>query len=248
MRRLNRPTLPQGDASYLARRQTRVDAGQQIDGAWRTARRTRTMGRIYSTLSSMSGVRARCFFCGDSRGTDIDHFWPKAIYPGRGFSWLNFILACSGCNRDKGARFPLDATGLPLLIDPTVEDPWDFLFFDATTGQITPRWGAATGSPDPKGVSTATSGILPLNIEAIADGRLRTVRRLSRAVRAFLDQIAAGAVRGAALRELLTSVADSDDYGLGSWFFLRDGRDADPFSTLRAADVAAWNAIEANLS
>ncbi|MFJ2779715.1 HNH endonuclease [Kitasatospora sp. NPDC087315] len=75
-------------------------------------------------LADMAAGRERCMYCGDNQATDIDHFEPIDRRPIRAFDWTNHLLACSLCNSHlKGAAFPLDEGGNPLLIDPTAEDP-----------------------------------------------------------------------------------------------------------------------------
>jgi hypothetical protein len=51
----------------------------------------------------------------------IEHFRPKSDYPDLTFEWSNLLLSCDVCNDagHKGANFPLDIKGNPLLIDPT---------------------------------------------------------------------------------------------------------------------------------
>jgi uncharacterized protein (TIGR02646 family) len=94
---------------------------------------------VRSALWQMAHGRARCMYCEDSLGTDIDHFWPKATYPGRAFSWPNYLLACSHCNSNlKRNEFPVDATGQPLLLDPSVDDPSAHLLFVSQTGEFAP--------------------------------------------------------------------------------------------------------------
>jgi uncharacterized protein (TIGR02646 family) len=86
---------------------------------------------------AMAAGRARCMYCEDDRGTDIEHFYPKATYPLRAFSWRNYLLACGHCNSNlKREQFPLDAAGQPALVDPTVDDPAAHLVFLPTTGEF----------------------------------------------------------------------------------------------------------------
>jgi uncharacterized protein (TIGR02646 family) len=162
MREVARQSLPPRVESYLARKQTEIDAGRDVSPTWETARRTRTMARVAEVLATMAGRRQRCMFCGDSRSTDIEHFWPKNRYRQRVFRWDNLLWICAGCNRQKGAWFPLDRQHRPLLIDPTTEDPWDFLYFDGHTGNITARYDPSSGRPHPKGVHSVDPAILPL--------------------------------------------------------------------------------------
>jgi uncharacterized protein (TIGR02646 family) len=243
MRRVARHALPARIQSYLARKQREVDSGRAAQAAWETARRTRTMVRVAAVLAAMSGRRQRCMFCGDSRSTDIEHFWPKSRYRARVFRWDNLLWICTGRNRQKGDRFPLDPRRRPLLIDPSAEDPWDFLYFDGHTGNITARYDPSSGRPHPKGVHTVDPAILPLNIEAVTEGRLRTRRNLVRAVHSFLTRMVSGSDPAVLEAELVEAVRDNDDYGLTQWYFRRDGGTEEPFHTLRVAYPHVWERI-----
>ncbi len=151
MRRIKRIVLTDRVQHYLDHKQSEVDAGSDCRRTWESARKTKTMAKVAESLIGMSGRRKRCMFCEDSRGTEIDHFWPMTPYRTRAFVWTNLLWTCGGCNRTKGDRFELDRDGQPLLVDPTAEDPWDFLFFDADTGIVTARFRTDTRASDPKG-------------------------------------------------------------------------------------------------
>ncbi|HEX6900856.1 MAG TPA: HNH endonuclease [Thermoanaerobaculia bacterium] len=90
-------------------------------------------------MQMASGIE-RCMYCEDSAGTDIEHFWPKAVYPDRAFEWLNYLIACSRCNSNfKRDQFPLDPAGAPLLLNPTEDDPLEHLSFSPSTGRLESR-------------------------------------------------------------------------------------------------------------
>jgi len=77
----------------------------------------------------------RCMYCGDSRGTDIDHFEPIKIAPFRTFDWPNHLLACSSCNSNaKRDAYPCDEHGKSLLVNPSFEDPSDHLKLTLSVG------------------------------------------------------------------------------------------------------------------
>lgn len=247
MRKITREPIDSRTTSYLAKRQNRVNKGEIVDPAWKSARQTQTMQRVFNTLVSMAGKRVRCMYCEDSRGTDIDHYWPKADYPIKVFQWENMLLACSGCNRSKGRKFPLDENGSPLLIDPTRDDPWDYLFFEPHTGFVVPRWDAEHEAPDPRGNATTDLEILPLNIESVTEGRQRTVRRLQRAVSAFLHHFQQPGIQDQAKQDLIAAIADNDDYGLLRWFFVKSGQTNEPFIRLRTQYPGIWNELVAAL-
>ena len=244
MRRIVRRELPKGIQTYLARKQVEVAAKDDVESLWKKARKPKSVQAVFKCLIEMSGQRQRCMYCDDSRGTTIEHYWPKSVYASRCFLWENMLLLCQGCQCRKGSRFDLDPRGQPLLINPVDEDPWNFLFFEATTGILTARYDVTAGSPSPKGAHTTNSRVLPLNIEAITEGRLRTKRNLQRAIETYLRALDAGRPPNAARDDLVQAIGDNDDYGLSVWFFLRDGREESPFSLLRIKYPERWGQIE----
>lgn len=136
------------------------DARQHARLLWNRSREPRR--GLRDTLNRMAPGHQRCMYCGDSEGTSVDHFEPIARNPFRTFEWLNHLLACSFCNSNqKGSRFPIDDEGRPLLIDPTVEDPFDHLALSLAVGEYRPR--------TPKG--SETIGVLALNRAVLVQGR-----------------------------------------------------------------------------
>jgi uncharacterized protein (TIGR02646 family) len=242
MRHLFRPGLDRVLSDYLDRMQDRIDSGIDIATAWKSQRKSSPMRRVVAVLARISGPRERCMYCEDSRGTDIEHFRPQSLYPGHVFRWLNFLWICAACNRSKGKRFPCDSFGEPLLLDPTLDEPWDHLFFDTATGEVTARWDAATGAESPKGTALLEI-ISSLRHQAVTEGRRRTYQRLHRAVRSFLAQSADGelAVPEEGVQDFLESVEDATDYGVAAWFFARDGQAEEPFRTLRLRCPSVWD-------
>jgi hypothetical protein len=105
--------------------------------AWRTARAEKA--GIRDHLVKMAPGVQRCMYCGDSLGTDIDHFEPIREFPAGTFAWPNHLLACSYCNSNaKRDLFPRDHDGQPLLIDPTRDDPVAHLRLILRTGVYRP--------------------------------------------------------------------------------------------------------------
>ncbi len=249
MRHLLRPPLELALEEYLGQVQSLIDSGSDVAVAWKTQRQRAKMRRIVRVLASITGPRERCMFCEDSRGTDVEHFRPKSLYPQHAFRWPNFLWICTGCNRSKGNRFPCDPSGLPLLIDPTTERPWDFLFFDSDTGMITARWEAKTGVESPKG-KAMIEVLSTLQHQAVTEGRRRTSARLRRCIVTFLSQRRAEdeEVSKESLQNLLEYIDDTTDYGIAAWFFLKDGQDEEPFRTLQSRFPSIWNRIVAHLN
>ncbi|MFJ7327111.1 HNH endonuclease [Streptomyces cyaneofuscatus] len=84
----------------------------------------------------MAAGFVRCMYCGDSLGTDIDHFKPIARDPLSAFIWKNHFLACSHCNSNKKRdQYPCSPSGECLLVDPSREDPYDHLRLTLPTGK-----------------------------------------------------------------------------------------------------------------
>jgi len=105
--------------------------------------------QIRDLLSSLHGDLQRCAYCEDSLGHQIEHVFPKVLFPSVVFSWDNFLHACGSCNGTKLAKFSVFGPGgvvielknrqppdneplgtHPLLINPRVENPLDFLILD----------------------------------------------------------------------------------------------------------------------
>lgn len=139
-----------------------ADARQHARALWNRSREPRRGLRV--VLNEMAPGYQRCMYCGDSEGTSVDHFEPIARNPLRTFDWLNHLLACSFCNSSqKGSRFPVDETGRPLLVDPSLEDPFEHMALSLAVGEYRPR--------TPKG--TATIDVLGLNRAVLVAGRLQ---------------------------------------------------------------------------
>jgi hypothetical protein len=94
-------------------------------------------------LDSMAHGRRCCNYCSDCLGTDVDHYCPISQAPLSTFDWTNHLLACSRCNSHaKRSLFPRDEYGNPLIIDPTIDDPWEHIRLAPSTGEyvaVTPK-------------------------------------------------------------------------------------------------------------
>jgi uncharacterized protein (TIGR02646 family) len=243
MRRIERHNLPVATQKALDKRQIDADAMRvagtlDVEKMWKIARQTKPLKTSLSVLESMAGQRHRCMYCGDSHGTDMEHFWPKKRHPERMFRWPNLLLCCTECGRFKGEQFPMDH-GQPLLVDPTAEDPWQFLDFDPNTGNIVARFDVASNDWTSKG--TETVKVLHLDRrEALAESYQKTYRRLKSLVEAALQQtpIAAAA--------LANALCEADDHGLLGWCFRGTGQNESPFRDLRLKNQAAWDACAQN--
>ena len=245
MRRIIRNDLPQGTKKALDDRQENANekraAGTlDIEKEWKSARQTRPLKTALSALKTMAGERQRCMYCGDSHGTDIDHFWPKTPYPERMFRWLNLLLSCTECGRFKGDRFPVD-NGTAVLLDPTADDPWRHLDFDPDTGNIAARFDTDANDWSQRGMKTVE--ILQLDRrEALNASYQKTWRRLRIRLEAAIHEAAPDSgVLANALRE-------ADDHGLLGWCITGTGRNVAPLSKFRQEHPDVWNACEQALT
>ncbi|WNV83660.1 HNH endonuclease [Umezawaea sp. Da 62-37] len=172
MIRIVRPELAQELADRLppltAEIANATDTANTARLLWKRTQVRRTVhAPLRKVLADMAPGIECCMYCGDSQGTDIDHFEPLVLNPLRTFDWLNHLLACSTCNsHNKGSFFPLDSDGTPLLIDPTVEDPFDHLV-------LTPSLGVYHGLT-PKGLTTIE--VCALNRSTLTRGRQQAHR------------------------------------------------------------------------
>lgn len=237
MKRIKREALPADAARYLVKRQQsavqkHVNGTLDTTADWKSARQTKSMGKVLSTLHAMAGERQRCMYCLDSHGSDIEHFRPKDVYHQYIYRWENLLLSCTHCGRIKGNQFPMAGRRV-LLVDPTKENPWDSLDFDPLTGNICARYDAQLNNWSTKGEKTVE--VLQLDKrEALSKGYLQTLRRLSDAIRSALD---AGAMDAA---NLVQKLKTDDDHGLLGWCFGDRGMRLEPFRSLKAQHPGVW--------
>lgn len=237
MRRVTRRALSTAAQTYLNKRQTAIDLRNSgltlnIEREWKSTRQTKAVQSVLRVLRQMMGPRERCMYCVDSHGCDIEHFRPKAGFPEHAFRWSNLLLCCTECGRFKGSRFPM-LRGRALLIDPSVEDPWQHLDFIPHTGGLTARFDLRTNHYSPKGVKTVE--VLQLDQREVLETIYKaTFRRLCRIVQASLDTAAISSTA------LLPELQDADDHGLLPWCFGSSGQSFAPFSVLREQHPQVW--------
>lgn len=237
MRCIQRVAVDKAVQAYLDQRQAKAirllsDGSLSIEREWKTARQTEKMGKVFTTLQSMMGVRQRCMYCLDSHGCDIEHFRPKSSYPKWMFKWNNLLLCCTECGRIKGSKFPLDGRH-PMLIDPTKEEPWDYLDFDPITGNMTARFDLQANDFFAKGQCTVTTLQLDRR-EALAAGYVSTYQRLCAVVNRFLN------TPNQAASSFITELIQEDERGLLGWCFKGAGQNETPFFQLKTQYPAVW--------
>lgn len=120
-------------------------------------KRNATFTSVKTVLTQMCSGARRCSYCEDSVADEVEHIWPKDLYPERVFVWDNYCYACGSCNGPKNNQFavfvgasrtptPLahpkrkkgqpaptlkkPATGRPVLLDPRKDDATRWLTLD----------------------------------------------------------------------------------------------------------------------
>jgi uncharacterized protein (TIGR02646 family) len=180
-------------------------------------------------------------YCGDSEGCDIEHFWPKKPYPSSAFVWNNLLWICQPCNRRKSRNFPLSPSSTPLILDPSVVNPWAFFIFVDETGEIVPRPGLPIEEAA-RAEHTIDPRYTRVNIECVSEGRRRDTRTLRRAA---VQLIAAGGSNQAEAA-FVEAATDLDHPELVQWFLSREGAAELPFvDVLIDFPIAAANALRA---
>lgn len=138
---VQRSALPEEVEARLAALTEEVADGadglQVAKRAWkRNSFRRDTYPPVLSRLKEMAPGIDCCMYCGQGLADTVDHYVPMDADPARAFSWLNYLLACSACNsRFKRQLHAVDALGVPLLIDPTVDDPFRHIHLVLSTGE-----------------------------------------------------------------------------------------------------------------
>jgi uncharacterized protein (TIGR02646 family) len=163
MIKLKNLQLPDATTLSLAGYQREIDNNQiyaaqvaKAKAIWPTRSQNRPFNAVRHTLSLMCSGARRCCYCEDSMAIEVEHIWPKTLYPDKTFLWENLLYACSRCNRPKSNKFaifpqtqppstnyieykhPKQGTpvrppaGSAVFIDPRKEDPMDFLWLDIT--------------------------------------------------------------------------------------------------------------------
>lgn len=234
MRKIERVVLAEAIARELERYQAEVDgspkAGFSATTHWEIRRRLETVLGVLATLKQMAGPGELCMYCVNNESRDIEHFRPKSEYRDRMYVWENLLLCCSICGGKKGKQFPTDGDQ-PLLIDPTIENPWEYLDFEPRTGNIMARVDPISEGPIPKGRETVR--VFELNKrQALANGYKKTFGRLKTLVEELLQREFSD--------DSVERLKEADDHGLLGWCFGEVGQKVQPFSLFREAKPQEW--------
>jgi uncharacterized protein (TIGR02646 family) len=117
MLRLNSKNLTIASSNHLAVRQKQINDKQSFEDKAKEAVRlwsgkaSAAFDEIKATLKEMCVAVEICVYCENNEATDIEHIYPKKLYPEKAFNWENYVLACGKCNShhksDKFKIFPL---------------------------------------------------------------------------------------------------------------------------------------------
>jgi len=163
MIRLTFEDLTAGSTTHLAAVQEEInnqanfkEKAVRADLKWRAKRSTTvaksTFTEIKSKLVAMCSGAEICVYCEHNEATDIEHIFPKRLYPNKCFLWGNYVLVCGKCNTHfkkeifkifspAGSEIIQDTTPKrnvytependdALFINQRVDDPMDYLELD----------------------------------------------------------------------------------------------------------------------
>lgn len=92
---------------------------ETITRVWKARRQSTTLQAIEIALKAMASGIARCMYCDEGHGHQIEHFRPKAHYDKETFTWENLLWVCGECNTQKNTDFDEE------ILNPTSDDPLD---------------------------------------------------------------------------------------------------------------------------
>jgi len=246
MRRVNRPELSEEISQYLATLQNRIDNEEwNVKEPWDTAKGLTDSEGVFDTivdvLKHMTIPKCRCMYC-LGEGNQVEHFRPKARtkYPEHTFKWENMLWSCGVCNNAKSHNFPTDPAndrnGAPLIVDPSVEEPWDFLKLDKKTWHLSPRYDKAKGATSAKG--SATVFHLKLDRDSLEDSLEDSYAGLIRYINRFIDSDEQD------IQSLIDDCFIADKNDLLGWCFYGLGQNEEPFAILQRNYPQAWASLK----
>jgi len=147
---------------------------------------------VKAVLMAMCHGLQRCCYCEDSLGDEIEHIFPKALFPEKTFVWENYLFACGGCNSPKSSKYAIfDSSGtfhqlvapkdktlraqpptpyISAVINPREDNPMDFWELDLT--DFTFRITVTAGSSNYQKANYTLNELLYLNNrENLVQGR-----------------------------------------------------------------------------
>jgi len=106
---------------------------------------------VKKCLTALCNSTRRCVYCECSLGDEVEHIYPKDLFPDKCFDWNNYVYACGPCNGPKNNKFAVFKStngdfvevnppkktpsseppkGEAVLINGRVENPLDFAILD----------------------------------------------------------------------------------------------------------------------
>jgi uncharacterized protein (TIGR02646 family) len=260
-----------GEATY-------PDQVAKAAALWESKRGTKlckaAFATIRETLATMCIGSVRCAYCEDSAADEIEHVYPKTLFPNRAFRWSNFLFACGPCNGPKSNKFGVvepgrivefsrkkddpvvpPPAGISALVDPRVEDPTELLELDL--GGVTPEGDDIQGtfmfmprfgiSKTEESRAEFTIRVLGLNREVIRMARRNAFGGFRARLREYVEEIKKNATPEA-LSLLRADIIATPH--LTVFFEMRRQRsllpDVDQLLT-DAPDAAQWDLISQNV-
>lgn len=72
--------------------------------------------QVKAKLADMCSGAKRCAYCEDAPADEVEHIYPKDLYPDRCFDWNNYLYACGPCNGPKNNKFAVLKAGTSELV------------------------------------------------------------------------------------------------------------------------------------
>lgn len=231
-----RVALPQNAVTRLHSRSASLmrapDPSAVCEQRFNDARRCDWFASVRDTLRDMAGQSRTCMFCDHNEPTDVEHFKPKVEFPGDTFSWTNMLWVCTTCNRLKGNKFPPhNCEGAP-IIDPIVEEVWEYFLLDEF-GNLIKRWDPDIDSFDVRAQSTCDYVYVDREeVQTRRQKRMKSLRlSVEQAIREFNDGIATIAVLNARVADWFAEPFQAD---VADFYLRGPGNVSEPFASLLA--------------
>ncbi|MCB9232568.1 MAG: hypothetical protein H6581_12935 [Bacteroidia bacterium] len=120
MIRLPDKSLKKSAQNYLQKWQAKVDEIPTFEERSAKAKNlfsgknkkgNKTFEHVKEVLEQMCSGARRCCYCEDSLADEVEHIFPKSIFPEKVFVWENYLYACGPCNGPKNNQFAIFPQG-----------------------------------------------------------------------------------------------------------------------------------------
>ncbi|MEH7745337.1 HNH endonuclease [Neobacillus drentensis] len=128
MIKLTRPSRPTKLTDKKVKQFTETFKGNKNSSVWR---------KDYITQPLLEMSNSKCAFCEcyleeEGKYLQVEHYYPKSIYPDKVVEWGNLLPICGRCNVKKGDH----DTGINPIVDPTKNNPLDHFEFSFSEFRI----------------------------------------------------------------------------------------------------------------